>query len=691
MPPRKKVVRTVRKTPTSKSKAKSQSESPLPDLSPPAPAPETPTPTPNPNPNPTIDATDTPISSETPTSEPSTTGAVAETPVAIPDAAPETAEPLQQAAASDAGSQGAVGAVPSESPAMAPAPEEPLESAGPTEPLEAAGPTEPSEPSVKTTTKRIRKVVRKKIVKKLVPKVKKVDEVPKASDVLSPPVPAQETLVEKSDPEKLEQQQQEEEDKGNDQKDVSNDVAMEEEDKSNEAEVPGDEEARISERQRRRKTEIFIGGLDRDAKEEDIRKVFAKVGEIVEIRMMMEGQTGKNKGYAFLRYKESAQAKKAVTEFAKVEICGKLCGAATLEGNDTIFLGNIDKQWTKEDVTKLLHEIGIEKIDTVTVMADSSAAGSNRGFAFLELETNRDAQIAYKKLQKKDVFGKGRNVKVAWAEPLNDPDEEEMQKVKSVYVEGIPSSWDQAKVTESFKKFGMIERVVLSRDIPSAKRKDFAFVNYTTREAALSCIELFDKEEIIENGSKVNIKVSLAKPVRKVKQNKGGYKSSNYDKEKPTVQRQTNSSASLNKGMPSRGDHLTMGDKRSSTTHELLHVLREQATWKQGQIGYGRDPAGPDYGHSLSGGKRPFSSLGDETMYSDMRGYPHPRFGSSYPIASSSYGALPHGTAGSSLPYYQGPGVGYSTGNYHGAVEHSNNFQMRQGAPPYGNRPYPRY
>ncbi|XP_072958577.1 uncharacterized protein [Typha angustifolia] len=685
MPPRKKVVRTVRKTPTSKSKAKSQSESPLPDLSPPAPAPETPTPTPNPNPNPTIDATDTPISSETPTSEPSTTGAVAETPVAIPDAPPETAEPLQQAAASDAGSQGAVGAAPSESPAMAPAPEEPLET---------AGPTEPSEPSVKTTTKRIRKVVRKKIVKKLVPKVKKVDEVPKASDVLSPPVPAQETPVEKSEPEKLEQQQQEEEDKGNDQKDESKDVAMEEEeeeDKTNEAEAPGDEEARISERQRRRKTEIFIGGLDRDAKEEDIRKVFAKVGEIVEIRMMMEGQTGKNKGYAFLRYKESAQAKKAVTEFAKVEICGKLCGAATLEGNDTIFLGNIDKQWTKEDVTKLLQEIGIEKIDTVTVMADSSAAGSNRGFAFLELETNRDAQIAYKKLQKKDVFGKGRNVKVAWAEPLNDPDEEEMQKVKSVYVEGIPSSWDQAKVTESFKKFGMIERVVLSRDIPSAKRKDFAFVNYTTREAALSCIELFDKEEIIENGSKVNIKVSLAKPVRKVKQNKGGYKSSNYDKEKPTVQRQTNSSASLTKGMSSRGDHLTMGDKRSSTTHELLHVLREQATWKQGQIGYGRDPAGQDYGHSLSGGKRPFSSLGDETMYSDMRGYPHPRFGSSYPIASSSYGALPHGTAGSSLPYYQGPGVGYSTGNYHGAAEHSNNFQMRQGAPPYGNRPYPRY
>lgn len=76
-----------------------------------------------------------------------------------------------------------------------------------------------------------------------------------------------------------------------------------------------------------------------------------------------------------------------------------------------------------------MQEIGVEKIDTVTVMADPNNADSNRGFAFLELETNRDAQIAYKKLQKKDAFGKGRNIKVAWAEPLNDPDEEEMQKV----------------------------------------------------------------------------------------------------------------------------------------------------------------------------------------------------------------------------------------------------------------------
>ncbi|XP_038977136.1 RNA-binding protein 47-like [Phoenix dactylifera] len=161
-------------------------------------------------------------------------------------------------------------------------------------------------------------------------------------------------------------------------------------------------------------------------------------------------------------------------------------------------------------------------------MADPNNADSNHGFAFLEIETNRDAQIAYKKLQKKDALGKGRNIKVAWAEPLNDPDKEE---IKSVYVEGIPLSWNEDKVRESFKKFGEIERIILARNIPSARRKDFAFVNYTMQEAVVSRIKSFDKEEITKSGSKANLKVSLAKPVQKGKQNKGGSKSSNKDRE----------------------------------------------------------------------------------------------------------------------------------------------------------------
>ncbi|KAK1263566.1 hypothetical protein QJS04_geneDACA009417 [Acorus gramineus] len=465
-----------------------------------------------------------------------------------------------------------------------------------------------------------------------------------------------------------------------------------------------DDEAGISERRRRRRTEIFIGGLDREAKEEEIREVFEKVGEVIEVRMMMDAQTGKNKGYAFLRYLSPESAKRAVAEFAKVMVHGKLCGAAALEGNDTIFLGNIDKKWKKEDVLKLLKDIGIENIDTVTVMTNPANADANRGFAFLELQTNKDAKNAYKKLQKKDAFGKGRNIKVAWAEPLNEPDEEEMSKVKTVYTEGLPSSWDEEKVREHFKKFGEIERVVLARDMQSAKRKDFAFVNYTSREAALSCVQSFNKE-LVDEGSKVNLKVSLAKPLSKSKNKKIGVKTNGKDSSKEksklkTAQRDAKINipynpgkinVSYNSGKNFRGVPVHSGGARSSTNHELLQVLREQATWNQGStVARMGPPPALDYSYGSHGVKRPYSTLGDSMPYSDPRGYPRARMDAIHPVAGSSYSSSIYGMAGPSSSYYHQPTAGYGTGTPYGSSDPSTRFQMRQGPPPYGSDLYRR-
>lgn len=73
-----------------------------------------------------------------------------------------------------------------------------------------------------------------------------------------------------------------------------------------------------------------------------------------------------------------------------------------------------------------MQKIGIKKIDEVLVVPDSENTELNLGYAFLEFETKRDAQIAYNKLQNKDVFGKDSKIKASWAEPLADPVKEEM-------------------------------------------------------------------------------------------------------------------------------------------------------------------------------------------------------------------------------------------------------------------------
>ncbi|XP_049400502.1 uncharacterized protein LOC125864529 isoform X2 [Solanum stenotomum] len=434
------------------------------------------------------------------------------------------------------------------------------------------------------------------------------------------------------------------------------------------------------ERKKRRRTEIFIGGLDKESNEEDIRSIFGEVGEVVDVRLLINRETGKKKGFAFLRYASAADAKKAVERYSKVEISGKQCRVSLVEGNDTIYLGNIDKKWKTEDVIDLLKKAGIENIDKVTVMANPNNIEHNRGFAFVELETSKEAQIAFSKLQKKDAFGKHMKVKVAWAQPLIEPNEEEMLKVKSVYAEYLPSSWTEEKVRDYFGKFGEIESVVLAKDLPSSRRKDFAFVNYVSRESALACIEAFSHEPANDSGSKVSIKVSLAKPMPKSKQTK---RVTLPSRREPREEKKIRDQSILKRHEPSkkvnymrRYDEDHRVDGRSSTTNELLHLLRQQGPVRQLHSGLNM---GINHQYSLSGSKRPFSAVVHNPHRMDSSGVSRVQLESSFLTANGSMLPRSRGPLGTpSFAYYGQLGSDHSPGSVYGVESFPNSFQLLQ-------------
>lgn len=113
--------------------------------------------------------------------------------------------------------------------------------------------------------------------------------------------------------------------------------------------------------------------------------------------------------------------------------------------------------------------------------------------------------LAFKRLQKPDViFGHAeRTAKVAFAEPIHEPDPEIMAQVKSVFINGLPPHWDEDHVRELFKAYGEIVRIVLARNMSSAKRKDYGFVDFSTHEAAVACVDGVNKSELGDGASKV--------------------------------------------------------------------------------------------------------------------------------------------------------------------------------------------
>ena len=81
----------------------------------------------------------------------------------------------------------------------------------------------------------------------------------------------------------------------------------------------------FSERRKHKRLEVYVGGLDKDTTEEELKSLFEKAGEVVQVRLMRNPQTGKNKGYAFIRYASAAMAKRAAEELGVIEVCLSSC------------------------------------------------------------------------------------------------------------------------------------------------------------------------------------------------------------------------------------------------------------------------------------------------------------------------------------------------------------------------------
>ena len=84
----------------------------------------------------------------------------------------------------------------------------------------------------------------------------------------------------------------------------------------------------VKEHIKQKEYEVFVGGLHNDVDENDLKKVFSKVGDIVEIRLVKNPQTHKNKGFGFFRFATVEPEKQAVTELKNPYIRGKQCGVA---------------------------------------------------------------------------------------------------------------------------------------------------------------------------------------------------------------------------------------------------------------------------------------------------------------------------------------------------------------------------
>jgi RNA recognition motif-containing protein len=68
---------------------------------------------------------------------------------------------------------------------------------------------------------------------------------------------------------------------------------------------------------------IYVGNLSYDATEEDIRQAFAQYGDVATVNVIMDRETGRPRGFAFVEMPNGSEAKEAIEKLNETEIAGR--------------------------------------------------------------------------------------------------------------------------------------------------------------------------------------------------------------------------------------------------------------------------------------------------------------------------------------------------------------------------------
>ncbi|KAG1667440.1 APOBEC1 complementation factor [Nymphon striatum] len=255
--------------------------------------------------------------------------------------------------------------------------------------------------------------------------------------------------------------------------------------------------------------EIFIGKIPRDCFEDELVPVFETVGEIYELRLMMDF-SGTNRGYAFVMYKSVHDSKEAVRRLDNYEIRkGRFLGVCKSVDNCRLFVGGIPKNKTREEVKEAMGNV-TEGVVNVILYASVTDKSKSRGFAFVEYESHRAAAMARRKLIPGKVELWNHEIAVDWAEPEPEIDEEIMKKVTILYIRNLMLTTTEDQLKEHFSLGGAVtvEKV--------KKLRDFAFIHYKNREDAEKAQKTYHNQVL--DGAEVE--VTWAKPVDRSNRNR---------------------------------------------------------------------------------------------------------------------------------------------------------------------------
>ncbi len=68
---------------------------------------------------------------------------------------------------------------------------------------------------------------------------------------------------------------------------------------------------------------LFVGGISWDTTEDGLRDAFSKFGELQEVKIIKDRDTGRSRGFGFITYSQSEDASAAIADMDGTELDGR--------------------------------------------------------------------------------------------------------------------------------------------------------------------------------------------------------------------------------------------------------------------------------------------------------------------------------------------------------------------------------
>jgi nucleolin len=170
---------------------------------------------------------------------------------------------------------------------------------------------------------------------------------------------------------------------------------------------------------------VYVGGLPRDASEGALQEVFAKCGDIVSVRVLMDRATGQPRGFGYVDFATSEAAEAALamdgsslgeSEPIKVDRAGPrpaMTPRKPSEPSSTLYVGNLPFEVTERTLRQLFDT---EEGDVTAVrLAQDRETGRPKGFAHIQFASTEAAQRAFESVNGQEL--EGRKLRMDYSSP----------------------------------------------------------------------------------------------------------------------------------------------------------------------------------------------------------------------------------------------------------------------------------